>query len=113
MSERIPILTAAARHEQMVALGYAEIVCVRCTTAFKVHGLHWCAEVCGSCFQCYHMGYGSDNNFYVMPGHYDEADKASIRRNYVRHGGRYVPHFNLNDPDACGTICGRYKSENA
>jgi hypothetical protein len=85
--------------------GDTEITCPDCSTTVPLHGLFWCAEVCPKCIKTFEYGYAGDYNLYRGIGFYYGDARAQVQRNIAKHGGRYIPHFDHDRPEACGHYC--------
>jgi hypothetical protein len=66
-----------------------------CGAEVKIHGYHWCAQVCPKCLANYHIGFGTDMGLYLdYAGFYPADTAARVRANIAGNGGQYVPTFN-------------------
>ena len=63
-----------------------------CGTEIRIHGYHWCAQVCPKCLANYFCS--ADNNLYQDNAGYYPADTAArVRANIAANGGQYIPEF--------------------
>ena len=67
-----------------------------CGTAVRIHGYHWCAQVCPKCLANYFMSSGLDMGLYLDHGFYPADTAARVRANIAANGGQYIPTFNRN-----------------
>ncbi len=66
-----------------------------CGTEIRIHGYHWCAQVCPKCLANYWCGSGTDFGLYADFGSFYPSDTAArIRANIASNGGQYIPTFN-------------------
>lgn len=65
-----------------------------CGAEIRIHGFHWCAQVCPVCLANYFTGHGTDYGLYLDTAGFYPADIAArVRQNIVDNGGQYVPTF--------------------
>ena len=65
-----------------------------CGTEIRIHGYHWCAQVCPKCLANYHVGFGTDYGLYLdTAGYYPDDTAARVRANITANGGQYIPEF--------------------
>jgi hypothetical protein len=65
-----------------------------CGATIRIHGYHWCAQVCPKCLANYWCGSGADYGIYPDFGSYYPADTAArVRANIAANGGQYIPTF--------------------
>ena len=64
-----------------------------CGTEIRMHGFHWCAQVCPKCLANYFMSSGTDMGVYLDHGFYPGDVAARVRANIAGNGGQYIPTF--------------------